>query len=116
LDVHVAAALDANAGVLGVQTFPTATAGFAELHAWLCSFGTLGRVVGGIVAGRARVLRETGVAVVEVDRPNRQARRRDGKFDTVGAVKPLERPCRAARGETDGNVEAASRFLQLEVL
>jgi hypothetical protein len=32
LDVHVAAALDANGGVLGVQTFPTTTARFDELH------------------------------------------------------------------------------------
>ena len=31
LDVHVAAALDANGGVLGVESFPTTTAGFAEL-------------------------------------------------------------------------------------
>ena len=37
LDVHVAAALDANGGLLGVWSFPTTTAGFADLHAWLCS-------------------------------------------------------------------------------
>ena len=47
LDVHVAAALDANGGVLGVESFPTTTAGFAELHAWLCRL----RLVG---AGRCR--------------------------------------------------------------
>ena len=35
LDIHVAAALDANGGVLGVESFPTTTGGFAELHAWL---------------------------------------------------------------------------------
>ena len=29
LDVHVAAALDANGGVLGGESFPTTTAGFA---------------------------------------------------------------------------------------
>ena len=39
LDVHVAAALDANGGVLGVESFATTTAGFGELHAWLCRFG-----------------------------------------------------------------------------
>ena len=90
LDVHVAAALDANGGVLGVESFPTTTAGFAELHAWLCSFGTLCRVgvegTGAYGAGLARSLRGAGVAVVEVDRPNRQARRRHGKSDTVDAV------------------------------
>ncbi len=41
LDVHVAAALDANGGVLGVESFPTTTAGFGELHAWLIGFGPL---------------------------------------------------------------------------
>ena len=29
LDVHVAAALDGNGGVLGVESFPTTSAGFA---------------------------------------------------------------------------------------
>jgi hypothetical protein len=37
LDIHVAAALDGNGGVLGVESFPTTTAGFAELHIWLSS-------------------------------------------------------------------------------
>ena len=41
LDVHVAAALDANGGVLGVESFPTTIDGFASLHAWLGSFGSL---------------------------------------------------------------------------
>ena len=35
LDVHVAAALDANGGVLGVESFPTTPAGYRELHGWL---------------------------------------------------------------------------------
>ena len=86
LDVHVAAALDANGGVLGVESFPTTTAGFAELHAWLCRFGSLERVgvegTGAYGAGLARFLRAVGVAVIEVDRPSRQARRRHGKSDT----------------------------------
>ena len=44
LDVHVAAVVDSNGGVIGVESFPTTTAGFCELHEWLCSFGTLDRV------------------------------------------------------------------------
>ena len=44
LDVHVAAALDPNGGTLGVESFPTTMTGFAELHTWLSSFGTLERV------------------------------------------------------------------------
>src|SRR5947209_20324810 len=79
LDTHVAAALDANGGVLGVESFPTTTAGFAALHDWLSEFGPLERVgvegTGAYGAGLARHLRARGVAVIEVDRPNRQARR-----------------------------------------
>ena len=35
LDFHVAAAVDANGGVLGVETFSTRGAGYAQLVAWL---------------------------------------------------------------------------------
>jgi transposase len=44
LDNHVAAALDANGGVLGVESFPATTVGFVALHEWLCGFGPVGRV------------------------------------------------------------------------
>jgi transposase len=58
LDAHVAAVLDANGGVLGVESFPTNAAGFAELHRWLESFGPLERVgvegTGAYGAGLAR--------------------------------------------------------------
>ena len=78
LDVHVAAALDVNGGVLGVESFPTTTDGFAELHAWLIGFGSLCRVgvegTGAYGAGLARFLRGAGVPVVEVDRPTTAGR------------------------------------------
>src|SRR5688500_3560638 len=64
LDTHVAAALDANGGVLGVESFPTTTAGFVELHTWLTSHGSLCRVgvegTGAYGAGLARFLRRGG--------------------------------------------------------
>lgn len=64
LDVHVAAALDANGGVLGVESFPTTTTGFRELHSWLTGFGSLQRIgvegTGAYGAGLARFLRTTG--------------------------------------------------------
>ena len=37
-------------------------------------------------AGLARHLRAAGLEVIEVDRPNRQVRRLQGKSDTVDAV------------------------------
>ena len=114
LDVHVAAALDANGGTLGVESFPTTPAGFTDLHLWLCSFGSLCRVgvegTGAYGAGLARFLRGVGVAVIEVDRPSRQARRRHGKSDTIDAVEAaraaLSGRARAVAKTADGNVEA----------
>lgn len=95
LDVHVAAALDTNGGLLGVWSFPTTTVGFSDLHTWLSGFGTLSRVgvegTGAYGAGLARSLRAAGVAVIEVDRPNRQARRRAGKSDSLDAVEAARR-------------------------
>ena len=39
LDVHVAAAVDASGGVLGVESFATTPGGYADLHTWLVGFG-----------------------------------------------------------------------------
>ena len=38
-DVHVAAALDTNGGLLGIESFPTNTAGYRSLADWLTAFG-----------------------------------------------------------------------------
>ncbi len=40
-------------------------------------------------SGVARFQRASGVAVVEVDRPNRQARRRSSKSDPADAVEAV---------------------------
>jgi len=90
LDFHVAAAVDTNGGVLGVETFPTRGVGYAQLVAWLQRFGEVDRVgvegTGSYGVGLARHLRSEGIVVVEVDRPNRQARHRHGKSDDVDAI------------------------------
>ena len=114
LDVHVAAVVDTNGGVLGVESFPTTTAGFVELHGWLCSFGTLDRVgvegTGAYGAGLARYLQAMDVTVIEVGRPNRQARRAHGKSDSIDAVEAaraaLSGRATAVAKTADGNVEA----------
>jgi transposase len=89
-DVHVAAAIDSNGGVLGVESFPTDSAGYGALTEWLVGFGLVIRVgvegTGSYGVGLQRYLHREGVEVVEVDRPNRQARRRLGKSDPVDAV------------------------------
>jgi transposase len=90
LDTHVTAALDQLGGQLGVESFPANPAGYRALLEWLSSFGPVELVgiegTGSYGAGLARHLRRTGVAVVEVDRPNRQDRHRQGKSDTIDAV------------------------------
>ena len=90
LDVHVAAALNAIGGLLGVQSFPADGPGYRRLLASLGSFGTVVMVgveaTGSYGAGLTRHLHDKGMRVVEVDRPNRQERRRAGKSDPIDAV------------------------------
>ena len=61
-------------------------------------------------ASLARALRRSGVEVVEVDRPNRQSRRRTGKSDPVDAIEAaraaLSGRAQGAGKAKDGNVEA----------
>src|ERR687891_54765 len=112
LDVHVAAVLDDIGGLLGVESFEASAAGNDKLFGWLSSFGTITRVgvegTGSYGAGLARFLRAAGVEVVEVDRPNRQTRRRTGKSaDAVEAARAALSGRAQGAGKTrDGNVEA----------
>ena len=88
-DTHVAAALDAAGRLLGTAVFSADTAGYGELLAWLESHGTVELVgvegTGSYGAGLASHLGACGVAVVEVNRANRQMRRLKGKSDTADA-------------------------------
>ena len=107
-DVHVAAALDENGRRLGIESFRVNGAGHRRLVEWLTSFGPVIRVgvegTGSYGVGLARFLHANGVEVVEVDRPNRQKRRRLGKSDPIDA----EAAARAAlSGEAYGDTEAA---------
>ena len=89
-DVHVSAAIDGNGGVLGIESFPADAAGYEALAGWLVGFGPVIRVgvegTGSYGVGLSRFLHELDIDVVEVDRPNRQTRRREGKSDPVDAV------------------------------
>jgi transposase len=88
-DTHVAAARDQLGRRLGTTQVPTSSAGYAQLLSWAHA---LGEVVawgvegtGSYGAGLARFLAAHGQRVVEVNRPDRQARRRRGKSDAVDA-------------------------------
>jgi transposase len=120
LDVHVAAALDECGGLLGTASFATTPDGYTALIGWLCSFGAVALVgvegTGSYGAGLTRCLQGVGIAVVEVDRPNRQRRRRAGKSDTHDAVSAARAAfagdALGAPKTRDGNVEAI-RVLRL---
>ncbi len=90
-DVHVAAVLDSATGrQLGTESFPTTTAGYASLLAWMHGLGAVDRIgvesTGSWGAGLTRHLTASGIEVIEVDRPDRKARRHEGKSDPTDAV------------------------------
>ena len=89
-DTHVAAAVDHNGGLLGVESFPADQAGFEDLLVWLVGFGPVTRIgvegTGSWGVGLSRFLADQNIEVVEVDRLNRQTRRRVGKSDSTDAV------------------------------
>ena len=86
-DMHVAAALDSIGGLLGVQEFPATAAGYASMLGWLGGFGDIALIgvegTGSYGAGLARHVAAAGLRVVEVDRSDRQDRRRQGKSDPL---------------------------------
>src|SRR6185437_1037699 len=89
MDVHVAAVLDALGRLLGSAGFDTDPSGNAALIRWAEQHGT---IVGFGVEGTdsygaqlTRDLQQAGHQVVEVDRPDRKARRLRGKDDRLDA-------------------------------
>lgn len=119
-ETHVAAALDGLGRLLGTEEFPATPAGYGELLGWLRGLGELAAVgvegTGAWGAGLARHLTARGVEVVEVQRPNRQHRRRYGKSDpadAIGAARAVQaREAAGAPKAGNGNVECI-RLLQV---
>ena len=89
LDVHVGALINVNGQLLGTLAVETQASGYLKLLTWAKSFGLLLRAgvegTGTYGAGLALVLRENGVAVFEVNRPDRSKRRLEGKSDPTDA-------------------------------
>ncbi len=114
LDFHVAAALDPLGALLGSKAFETTPAGYRSLLSWLEGFGDVTKVgvegTGSYGAGLARFLRKADIEVIEVDRPNRQERRRSGKSDPPDAVEAARAAligrARSITKSKDGAVEA----------
>jgi transposase len=87
---HMAAVVDADDQVLGEASFPVTGAGYRALAGWLAGHGHVVRVgvegTGGYGSGLAQYLLTEGVTVIEVDRPDRSTRARDGKSDPIDAI------------------------------
>ena len=97
---HYAAAIDDQGRLLGHQEFPATDRGYQALLAWLQSQGNVAAIgvesTGSFGATLTRALTKVGEHVVEVNRPNRLARRMDGKSDRLDA----EQIARAVLGRT----------------
>ncbi|WP_440971608.1 IS110 family transposase [Mycobacterium paragordonae] len=89
LDTIHLAALSDTGKPLGDAEFPTRPTGYYIAVKWAQSFGTV--MVAGVEgtnsygAGLTRALQDAGIDVVEVNRPDRAARRRRGKSDPIDA-------------------------------
>jgi transposase len=88
-DIHVAVALDRLGRRLGTTTIPTTPAGYRQLESWAREFGQVDAFgiegTGSWGAGLVRLLRGHGHRLVEVNRPDRGARHRQGKNDPLDA-------------------------------
>lgn len=86
---HHAAVIDTLGRHLADRQFPADSAGYRHLHTWLRSHGELLAVgvegTGAYGAELARHLAREGVAVIDVDRPDRKTRRMKGKSDPIDA-------------------------------
>lgn len=106
LDTHVGVAIDGVGRVLGTLIAPVGRLGYQELLHWCRSFGECTRAgvegTGTYGAGLARVLRDAGIEVLEVNRPDRSRRRLRGKSDPTDAEN-------AARAVLSGDATAVPK-------
>ena len=105
-DMNVAAVLDGIGRVIETAEFPTTEIGNRALVDWAESFGPIGKAgiegTGSFGSGLSRYATEHGIDCVEVNRTNRQHRRRHGKSDVADAIG-------AARAVLSGEAEGQPR-------
>ncbi|WP_317623394.1 IS110 family transposase [Streptomyces noursei] len=114
----MAAVISSVGAVIDTEEFPTTTTGYRELLAWARRLGTVRRAgvegTGSFGAALARYLLAQGVAVSDVNRPDRTDRRQRGKSDPVDAQNAaravLSGRARAQAKSGDGPVEIAWMF------
>ncbi|MGH3618812.1 MAG: IS110 family transposase [Pseudonocardiaceae bacterium] len=111
---HHVAVIDHLGREVDDREFSATAVGYAALAGWLWGFGELARVgvegTSSYGAGLARYLRQAGVSVLEVNRPDRRARRAQGKSDPIDAYAATRAALTASRTSVpktgDGIVEA----------
>jgi transposase len=104
---HYAAVIDEHGRLLGHQEFPALDHGYEQLLAWMRGHGQIVAIgvesTGSFGATLTRTLTRAGERVVEVNRPNRLARRMDGKSDRLDS----EQIARAVLGQTSTAIPKA---------
>jgi transposase len=104
---HYAAVVDDQGRLLGHHEFPATDRGYQALLAWMQQQGDIVAIgvesTGSFGATLTRFLSRSGTRVVEVNRPNRLARRLDGKSDRLDA----EQIARAVLGHTSTAIPKA---------
>jgi transposase len=103
--VHVAVVTD-RGGHIADAEFPTTTAGYTAALAFLSAHGTVAAVgvegTSSYGSGFTHAAREIGLAVIEVNRPDKAERRRIGKSDPIDAYA-------AARAVVSGRATSAPK-------
>jgi transposase len=86
---HYAAVIDDNGRLLDHEEFPANAEGYGALLGWVRSWGDVVAIgvesTGNFGATLTRFMTDAGAKVVEVNKPNRQARHMEGKSDRLDA-------------------------------
>ncbi len=101
-DTHHGAVIEGVGRLLGTRQFPADPSGYRQLLAWMRSFGDVERIgvegTSSYGASLTRHLRAAGIRVIEVNRPNRRARRLRGKSDPLDAENAARRALSGEEG------------------
>jgi transposase len=117
-DVHVAAVISGMGALLGARSFPATALGYRQLLGWARGLGVVRRAgvecTGSYGAALTRHLTAAQVEVIEVNQPDKAARRRRGKTDTLDAETAaqavLSGRATATAKAADGPVEMIRMF------
>lgn len=115
-DFHQAAVIDSIGRHLATEQFETTPGGYRRLLDWLRSHGDVLAVgiegTGAYGAEIARFLTAHGITVLEVDRPDRKARRDNGKSDPIDAYAAATAVLSGRAGGTPKSRNEMSRVLK----